>query len=85
MNIDSILSFEAESVEDYYEILGCDPSSSEEQIMSEFKIRAKEFHPGKINNFLMAMCLLDLKGLQASLKVSLHGRCMSLEFQTKKI
>ena len=36
--------------EDYYTVLGCDPSSSEEQIMSEYRLRAKESHPDKMGD-----------------------------------
>ena len=36
--------------EDYYSVLGCDPSSSEEQIMTEYRIRAKESHPDKMGD-----------------------------------
>ena len=32
---------------DYYSVLGCDPSSSEEQIITEFRVRAKQTHPDK--------------------------------------
>ena len=32
---------------DYYSVLGCDPQSSDEQIRTEFKIRAKQTHPDK--------------------------------------
>ena len=38
----------AREAEDYYSVLGCDPSSSEEQIMTEYRIRAKESHPDKM-------------------------------------
>ena len=33
--------------EDYYSVLGCHPSASEEQIMTEFRVRAKQSHPDK--------------------------------------
>eukprot|EP00092_Neocalanus_flemingeri_P006666 GFUD01007197.1.p1 GENE.GFUD01007197.1~~GFUD01007197.1.p1 ORF type:complete len:178 (+),score=66.87 GFUD01007197.1:213-746(+) len=33
--------------EDYYSVLGCHPSSTEEQILTEYRIRAKENHPDK--------------------------------------
>ena len=36
--------------EDYYSVLGCDPSSSEEQILTEYRIRAKESHPDKMGD-----------------------------------
>ena len=32
---------------DYYSVLGCDPSSSEEQIMTEYRVRARQTHPDK--------------------------------------
>jgi len=32
---------------DYYSVLGCDPSSSEEQIMTEYRVRARQSHPDK--------------------------------------
>lgn len=38
----------AREAEDYYSVLGCDPNSSEEQIMTEYRIRAKESHPDKM-------------------------------------
>ena len=47
MNISSILDYKVDPNEDYYGILGCDKSSSTEQISTEFKIRAKECHPDK--------------------------------------
>ena len=42
----------AESVEDedtdyLYKLLGCDELSSEEQIIAEYKIKAKALHPDK--------------------------------------
>ncbi|KAL5473448.1 hypothetical protein EMCRGX_G027933 [Ephydatia muelleri] len=33
---------------DYYKLLGCDPSSSVEQIATEFKQLARRFHPDKV-------------------------------------
>ncbi len=50
MNIDNILKYEADPSEDFYSLLGCDPSSSEEQILAEFKARAKNCHPDKCTN-----------------------------------
>ena len=44
---ESILHYEKDPKEDYYGILGCDKSSSAEQIVSEFKVRAKQLHPDK--------------------------------------
>ena len=32
---------------DYYSVLGCDPSSSDEQIMTEYRVRARQTHPDK--------------------------------------
>ncbi|MED6287806.1 hypothetical protein CHARACLAT_019970 [Characodon lateralis] len=37
----------AEDLEDYYGLLGCDELSSNEQILSEYKIRALACHPDK--------------------------------------
>ena len=38
---------EAEKKVDYYSVLGCDQQSSEEQILTEFRVRAKQTHPDK--------------------------------------
>ena len=46
-SIQEILSFRRESKEDYYSLLGCDQSSSPEQILAEYRVRAKELHPDK--------------------------------------
>ena len=32
---------------DYYSVLGCQPSSTEEQILAEYRIRAKDCHPDR--------------------------------------
>ena len=50
MNVDSILEYKKDPSEDFYGILGCDRNSSDEQISTEFKIRAKECHPDKSAN-----------------------------------
>ena len=47
MNVNSILSYQADPNEDYYGLLGCDASASTDQIMAEFKVRAKDCHPDK--------------------------------------
>ncbi len=47
MNVNAILNYEKNPAEDFYTILGCDPESSSEQILTEFKVRAKEFHPDR--------------------------------------
>jgi hypothetical protein len=47
MNVSAILKYEKEASEDYYGILGCDPSSGTDQILAEFKVRARELHPDK--------------------------------------
>ena len=47
MNVGSILDYKVDPNEDYYGILGCDKTSSAEQISTEFKIRAKQCHPDK--------------------------------------
>lgn len=47
MNVDSILKYEKNPKEDFYQILGCDRSSNTEQILTEFRLRAKDCHPDK--------------------------------------
>ena len=48
MNVDSILRFQAKNPEeDFYALLGCDPSASVEQVTAEFKARVKDCHPDK--------------------------------------
>jgi len=37
-----------DSNKDFYKTLGCDPSSSEEQIIAEFRAKAKVLHPDKV-------------------------------------
>ncbi len=46
-SIQDILRFRRESKEDYYSVLGCDPSSTQEQILAEYKVRARQLHPDK--------------------------------------
>ena len=36
--------------QDYYTVLGCHPTSTEEQILTEYRVRAKENHPDKEGN-----------------------------------
>ncbi|KAL0964224.1 hypothetical protein UPYG_G00321060 [Umbra pygmaea] len=45
--MDAILSCKPETVEDYYGLLGCDESSSAEQIANEYRVRALACHPDK--------------------------------------
>ncbi|XP_042315305.1 dnaJ homolog subfamily C member 12 [Sceloporus undulatus] len=45
--MDAILNCRLEEMEDYYGLLGCDELSTVEQIISEFKVRARECHPDK--------------------------------------
>ena len=47
MNVDSILQYKSDPNEDYYAIIGCDESATVEQILVEYKIRAKSCHPDK--------------------------------------
>ena len=49
MNVNSILNYEADPNEDYYNLLGCDSSASTEQIIAEYKAKAKDCHPDKNN------------------------------------
>ncbi|KAK7070702.1 DnaJ subfamily C member 12 [Halocaridina rubra] len=45
--MEELLSHDKEKEENFYQILGCDPSSSVEQIQAEYKVRALQFHPDK--------------------------------------
>ncbi|KAG8237078.1 hypothetical protein J437_LFUL005185 [Ladona fulva] len=45
--IDGIISYKRNEDEDYYKILGCSEDSSPEQINTEYKVRALQFHPDK--------------------------------------
>jgi len=47
MDVGSILNYEADPNEDYYGLLGCDSSASTEQIIAEYKARAKDCHPDR--------------------------------------
>jgi len=47
MDMGSILNYEADPNEDYYGLLGCDSSASTEQIIAEYKARAKNCHPDR--------------------------------------
>jgi len=47
MNVESILNYKSDSNEDFYQILGCDPSANSEQILAEYKVLAKTCHPDK--------------------------------------
>ena len=73
MNVSSILKYEKDPTEDYYAILGCDPSSTAEQISTEFKLRAKEFHPDKCSDVEANQSQEKFKQL---LEVKLHPRLL---------
>ena len=45
--VQEILTFKKDPREDYYGILGCDRTSTKEQILAEYKVRAKDLHPDK--------------------------------------
>ncbi|GBP90956.1 J domain-containing protein [Eumeta japonica] len=45
--VDEILNYKKNPDEDYYAILGCDESSSVEQIIAEYKVLALQCHPDK--------------------------------------
>ncbi|KAJ3641681.1 hypothetical protein Zmor_028165 [Zophobas morio] len=46
-NVDEILNYKRKEEEDYYGILGCDETSTVEQITTEYKVRALQYHPDK--------------------------------------
>ena len=50
MELGGILEQSPQGKEDYYGVLGCDPSSTEEQILAEYRVKAKENHPDKEGN-----------------------------------
>ncbi|XP_066959580.1 J domain-containing protein [Macrobrachium rosenbergii] len=45
--MDELVSYDSKKEENYYQILGCDPSSTVEQIQAEYKVRALQLHPDK--------------------------------------
>lgn len=45
--VDEILNYKPKVDEDYYTLLGCDENSSVEQIITEYKVRALQYHPDK--------------------------------------
>ncbi|KAB5581981.1 hypothetical protein PHYPO_G00181910 [Pangasianodon hypophthalmus] len=45
--MEKIINCKMEDLEDYYGLLGCDESSTTEQIMAEYKVRALSCHPDK--------------------------------------
>ena len=47
MELSGILEHGLQGKEDYYGVLGCDPTSTEEQILAEYRVKAKENHPDK--------------------------------------
>ncbi|XP_014213969.1 J domain-containing protein [Copidosoma floridanum] len=47
MSIEDVLNYKPSADEDYYALLGCDESSSVEQITAEYKALALQYHPDK--------------------------------------
>ncbi|XP_044761282.1 J domain-containing protein [Coccinella septempunctata] len=45
--VDEVLNYQRKEEEDFYGILGCDENSSVEQINTEYKVRALQYHPDK--------------------------------------
>ncbi|UJR29065.1 hypothetical protein I4U23_010279 [Adineta vaga] len=45
--MDVLLNNERDESDDYYVILGCDELSNKDQIQTEYRIRALQFHPDK--------------------------------------
>ena len=41
------LLFDKKKEHNYYEILNCDPSSSKEQITTEYRLLCRKYHPDK--------------------------------------
>ncbi|RWS03766.1 hypothetical protein B4U79_05399 [Dinothrombium tinctorium] len=58
--MDSILSFDKSSEPNYYCVLGCDRTSTSDQILREFKVKALELHPDKNNEDPKAECKFKL-------------------------
>ena len=75
MNVNNMLDYRCDPTEDYYAILGCDKSSSQEQISTEFKIRAKECHPDKVSGSYKS----NPERFQVLLRVSL---CKTLDIKS---
>ncbi|VVC44462.1 DnaJ domain [Cinara cedri] len=46
-NVSEILSYNKSAQEDFYALLGCDQTSTVEQISTEYKLRALKYHPDK--------------------------------------
>ncbi|XP_058800665.1 J domain-containing protein [Phymastichus coffea] len=47
MSVDDVLNYKPNEEEDFYALLGCDESSSVEQITAEYKALALQYHPDK--------------------------------------
>ncbi|XP_050433266.1 J domain-containing protein [Adelges cooleyi] len=45
--VSEILSYDKSAQDDFYALLGCDLTSTVEQINAEFKVRALQYHPDK--------------------------------------
>ena len=77
MNVDSILRFQAKNPEeDFYAVLGCDPSASVEQVTAEFKARVKDCHPDKNS--------ADPQSQQTfQILLRVHIQCVPISFEWK--
>ncbi|XP_075550331.1 dnaJ homolog subfamily C member 12-like isoform X1 [Dermacentor variabilis] len=45
--LEDVMKGRCKAQPDYYEILGCDEISSDEQLLCEYKVKALKFHPDK--------------------------------------
>jgi len=46
--MEGLLSPTLSQTEDYYGILGCHPGATDQQILAEYRVKAKEVHPDKV-------------------------------------
>ncbi|KAM8858627.1 dnaJ homolog subfamily C member 12 [Spinachia spinachia] len=65
--MDTVLNCKPTDLEDYYLLLGCDELSTNEQILTEYKIRALACHPDKQLNHPTAVA--DFQKLQEAKEV----------------
>ena len=49
-SVDKILDENASTITDYYKVLGCDRTSTKDQIIAEYKARVRNIHPDKMHH-----------------------------------